>query len=170
MKTKTKKKDKTRTKAQLLRQVEKLQAKIQAMRQPDTLRQPGEHWYRLVEYFDASTITRIPAPWGGGTYMLGKLRDAFVIEVPEDAKADDIAAFMKLLQQNRIAPTVVIRPGVKFMKFEALTAEEEAKLDAANQHTGRGPESEGNRLDRIVSGSGPDSGGSDNHESDSKEG
>ena len=121
------------TRGQLMARVERLEAELRRFRAGDTVRSVGEHWYELLEYFDASQIQRIPSPWDEPTFLMGMLSDTFVVEVPQSAPPDEVAPFLDLLKRNGIAPALAIRKGVRFLRLAAVDEEQEARLDAAKQ-------------------------------------
>jgi len=161
-------KSKKPTRAQLTAKIALLERKLARFAQGDTLRREGEHWYELVEYFDAREIRRLPT--AGSTYLLGVLDDVVVIEVPATATPPEIAVFQKLLRDRGMAsPCLVIRAGVRFLKLASVDTETEAKLDAADSEVededaegeddevsalGAGPEPAGDGLGDCGSGDG----------------
>lgn len=130
---KEKRKPKTdKTRAQLEAENDRLRHKLETLQHPDSLRYEGEHWYELVEYFDASNIERIAGPGGGSAYLMGILDHAIIIEVPKDTPDDEIRGFTRMLKENGISsPVLVVTAGVRFLKLGSVDEDTERKLDAA---------------------------------------
>lgn len=158
--------DKEPTRAQLTAKIARLEAKLVKYERGDPLRKKGEHWYRLVEWFDVNEIQRLPT--AGSTYIMGVLNDVAIVEVPAAATVAEIAEFTKLLEARGLtAPCLVVRAGVRFLKLAAVDAGTEAKLDSAEvkseaskgdtvSDASAGPEPERDGLGGSGSGDGAD--------------
>lgn len=123
------------SRAQLQRVIARLEEKNRALSKllkGDGLRQKGEHWYELLEFFDARKIERLPIPGAPErTFFMGMLEHSFVIQVPKDESPESISAFIELLKSRGLtAPVLVITEGVRFLKLAVVPEEIEQKLDA----------------------------------------
>jgi hypothetical protein len=131
------------TKAQLLKanerlgkQVSLLRAELAASRMPDKVRREGEHWYELLEHFDAAKIERLPVK-EGRAFILGRLAGLTIVEVSRaflgdvgpDEEQQAIARLGKWLESNGIE-ALIVTEGVRFLKLATVAPEMEAKLDA----------------------------------------
>jgi hypothetical protein len=126
------------TRAQLLRRVNQLQSQLDRYKRGDYLRREGEHWYELAEFFDGDKITRIPAPFDGPTFMMGMLADLYVVEVPESASMEQVHQFRGALAQHGLAPALVVRKGVRFLKLATVPEDMEKRLDDAEVQDAQG--------------------------------
>lgn len=119
------------TRAQLIARVRQLEEKLERLRVGDTLRRDGEHWYQLVEMFDADLIRRIPYR-GANAYMMGMLKDLIVVEMPEGTTHEQMLHFTRHLKRAGIThDPLYITKGVRFLKLGAVPEEMEKQLDAA---------------------------------------
>jgi hypothetical protein len=122
------------TRAQLQSRIDRLEAQNAKLRErlkPDPIRRLGEHWYELIEFFDATKIERI-AVIDQASYLMGMLQDAIVIEVPEGTSEADMVHFTAQLRKAGVrAPPIYIWEGVRFLKLAAVGEEMERRLDAA---------------------------------------
>jgi hypothetical protein len=123
----------------LKRDNERLRAKIRKLEAPDEVRRDYEHWYEVVEYFDASEIKRLPVD-GGNAYIMGKLDDVTIVEVGKGTPMDVVKRLGGYLKDNGI-DALLVSEGVKFMRLKPATDEQAAKLDMYEQ-TPREPEPE----------------------------
>lgn len=93
----------------------------------DKLRQPGDHWYEVIDLFDPNKIRGL----GRGLFIMGKLDDVNIVEVPAGTTQRDIASLVERLRGAGIKSTCfVIQAGTRFVKLKALTEMEEAKIEA----------------------------------------
>ena len=123
------------TRAQLQRKIEKLEianARLHKLLEGDSLRREGEHWYELLEYFDAEKIERVQIPGAPArTFAMGYLDDALVLQVPKDETAEAVQAFRDMLKNNNLkVPFLVITENVRFVRLGTVSEELEARLDA----------------------------------------
>lgn len=126
--SKTKKKP---SRAQLEAKIARLEQRLRDGHAEESTRRVGEHWYELLEYFDASDTVRIPHPAGERAYLRGMLRDTFVVEVPAESSPEQIQRFVEVLGDNGVKPALVIRAGVRFLKLAGVLEAVERELDAA---------------------------------------
>ena len=143
LKRRAKKAEKGPTRAQLQRRIEQLERRLAIFQRGDTLRQEGEHWYELREFFEGEEIKRIPGPWKEPVFLMGMLSNVYVLEVPATATSAEITRFLDLLKRNGIAPALTIRNGVRFLKLATVDSEMEKHLDAAEMEPHGSEEAEG---------------------------
>lgn len=161
------------TRAQLLKRIAHLQAELeqfsQGMETEQNLRQEGEHWYELVDQFDANRIARLPLP--DRYFFMGQLRDVPVVEIPKGAPVEDIQRLHQSIREATGLQTVLyVMEGIRFLKLAPVPEEMEARLDRSEVHNAQdgegaiaspGSESEGDRLgdNQLELGAGGGSGG-----------
>lgn len=118
------------TRAQLQAKIKRLEKQLQKLAAGDSLRQEGEHWYELIEYFDPHAIQRIPGP--SNAFMMGMLQDAIVVQIPEGTEPEEVPQFVAALSAKGIDnPVLVVTDKVRFVKLGTVSEEMEARLDAA---------------------------------------
>jgi len=92
----------------------------------DTLRQKGDHWYEVVDLFDANQIQGI----GDRVFIMGKLDDVVVVEMPKHFTPELAQTLGDRLKRVGITSVCFVVPeGVRFLKLSPLSPVEEAKLD-----------------------------------------
>jgi hypothetical protein len=95
----------------------------------DGLRQPGEHWYELIEHFDAHAIQRLPVKQGRA-FIMGQLNSMTVVEVSRDMGQEALAKLGQWLEDNGIE-ALIVTEGIRFLKIGTVAPEIETQLDAA---------------------------------------
>lgn len=115
----------------LKRENVRLRERIHKMEAPDEVRRDYEHWYEVIEYFDASEIKRLPVD-GGDAYIMGKLDAVTIVEVGKGTPMDVVKRLGGYLKDNGI-DALLVSEGVKFMKLRPATEEQAAKLDMVEQ-------------------------------------
>ena len=124
------------TRKQLLRENARLKAELSKFKVGDRERREGEHWYELVEAFDANKIERVPTPksWGSRAFLMGMIGDMHIVEVPQSAPEQELNSFLGLLRQHFAGNVLAVRTGVRFLKLRSTDAAMQAKLDEALRH------------------------------------
>lgn len=93
----------------------------------DKLRKPGEHWYEVTDLFDPNRIQSL----GGQMFVMGKLDDVVIVEVPDHVSPKALEKVHKQLRAMGVTSLCfAIQAGVRFLKLKALTAVEETALEA----------------------------------------
>ncbi len=170
--------DKGPTRVQLQGRIDRLEQQNEMLRmrlKPDPLRRPGEHWYEVVAYFDASGIQKLPTkPEDGRAFIMpGMINGMTIVEVSKHyARTEDLEKWLS--GQLGVNP-LVITDDVRFVKLATVSPEMEAELDAGSMEktdgeeekilpTGTGSELPGDGLGSGGSGDDGDCrGGSDSH-------
>jgi len=115
----------------LKRENERLRTRIHKLESPDDVRRDYEHWYEVIEYFDASEIKRLPVD-GGSAYIMGKLDEVTIVEVGKATPMEAVQRLGEWLKENGI-DALLVSEGVKFMKLRPANEEQAAKLDMVEQ-------------------------------------
>jgi len=115
----------------LRRQNDHLREKVRKLEAPDEVRRDYEHWYEVVEYFDASEIKRLPVD-GGSAFIMGKLDDVTIVEVGKGTPMEAVKRLGEWLKENGI-DALLVSEGVKFMKLRPASEDQAAKLDRYEQ-------------------------------------
>ena len=115
----------------LKRENERLRAKVHKLEAPDEVRRAYEHWYEVIEYFDASEIKRLPVE-GGDAFIMGKLDDVTIVEVGKGTPMDAVKRLGEWLKENGI-DALLVSEGVKFMKLRPASENQATKLDMYEQ-------------------------------------
>jgi hypothetical protein len=126
----------------LKRENARLRERIHKMESPDEVRRDTEHWYEVVEYFDADAIQKLPVD-GGSAFIMGKLDEVNIVEVGKGTPMDAIKRLGEWLKENGI-DALLVSEGVKFMKLRPATDTQSEKLDRYEQ-TRRDAESEADK-------------------------
>lgn len=105
-----------------------LKERLDKWERQDLVRKEGEHWYELVEHFDAKDIKRIPVE-SGKAYVMGRLDHLVVVEVARGTSQQGLADLGAWLERHKIQ-ALIVTEGVKFVKLRSVSEEDEAKLDA----------------------------------------
>ena len=124
----------------LKRDNERLRAKVSKLEAPDEVRRDYEHWYEVIEYFDASAIERLPVD-GGDAYIMGKLDEVNIVEVGKGTPMEAIKRLGGYLKENGI-DALLVSEGVKFMKLRPASEDQASKLDRYEQTKRAEPEAE----------------------------
>ncbi len=103
----------------------------------DKLRKPGEHWYEIVDLFDAEKIQRVSSlDEGQHVFIMGRLDEVTVVEVPKGTAPSHIRTLGEDLQNAGVKNAVfAVTSGVRLLKIRALTAREEALVEARAKET-----------------------------------
>lgn len=115
----------------LKRDNERLREKVRKLEAPDEVRRDYEHWYEVVEYFDASEIKRLPVD-GGDAFIMGKLDDVTIVEVGKGTPMDVVQRLGAYLKEHGI-DALLVSEGVKFMKLKPASEDQATKLDMYEQ-------------------------------------
>jgi len=115
----------------LRRENERLRSRIHKYEAPDEVRRDTEHWYEVIEYFDADAIQKLPVD-GGSAFIMGKLDEVNIVEVGKGTPMDAIKRLGEWLKENGI-DALLVSEGVKFMKLRPATDSQSEKLDRYEQ-------------------------------------
>jgi hypothetical protein len=121
--------EKSQSRAQLRARIERLEEKLKRYEKPDQLRKEGEHWYELVEHFDARHIERLPVK-DGRAFIMGRLDEAVVVEVSKETDQQKLVQIGQWLEKHGL-DSIIVTDDIRFVKLRPCTEEIERKLDAS---------------------------------------